>query len=192
MAAGIVEELGYTHTFPVCTFMDMDSIEKGISGIISRGGRDTSDVLWREGSFLHLIANLFDQADDREIYAQDDSGGVELRLGSRMYAAQAIHYLETRFREKIQIQQLAQDIGISRSYLTQLFKEEIGMSPRELLINIRMEHATECLEKSNDPIQLVALECGYDDALAFSKAFKQRFGMSPSRYRKEKQKAARI
>jgi transcriptional regulator GlxA family with amidase domain len=109
-----------------------------------------------------------------------------------MYAAQAIHYLETRFREKIQIQQLAQDIGISRSYLTQLFKEEIGMSPRELLINIRMEHATEFLEKSNDPIQLVALECGYDDALAFSKAFKQRFGMSPSRYRKEKQKAARI
>jgi len=192
MAAGIVEELGYTHTFPVCTFMDMDSIEKGISGIISRGGRDTSDVLWREGSFLHLIANLFDQADDREIYDQDDSGGVELRLGSRMYAAQAIHYLETRFREKIQIQQLAQDIGISRSYLTQLFKEEIGMSPRELLINIRMEHATEFLEKSNDPIQLVALECGYDDALAFSKAFKQRFGMSPSRYRKEKQKAARI
>ena len=56
------------------------------------------------------------------------------------------------------------------------------MSPQEYLISLRMDHASRQLRHSPDPIRDVAQACGYSDSLAFSKAFKQHFGMSPSEY----------
>ena len=57
------------------------------------------------------------------------------------------------------------------------------MSPQEYLITIRMRRAADLLTRSNDPIRSISAECGYDDALAFSKVFKSRFGQNPSDYR---------
>jgi YesN/AraC family two-component response regulator len=45
------------------------------------------------------------------------------------------------FREKIRISQLAEKIGISRSYLTKLMQTHYGLSPQEFLIKVRMENA---------------------------------------------------
>ena len=187
LAEKAVEEMGFSREYPVCTFPDVETIEKNVAGIIGSGGSGTGNLLRRGEQFLHLIANLLDQGEEQDSVLLPDARGAQMRLGSQAYTARAVHYLENHFREKVRIQRLAQEIGISRSYLTQQFKDTIGMSPRELLINIRMEHAVEYLEKTNDPIQLVALECGYDDALAFSKAFKARFGMSPTRFRRAAQ-----
>ena len=193
-ALKLIEKIGYTREMPVCSFSNTESIEEDVSGIISHNGKENSDHLRRRASFLFLLADLLDEAEERSLPGPDRRENKEqkeeagFRFASRTYSVEAIRYLETHFREKIRIQNLAQEIGISRSYLTQQIKEAIGMSPRTLLINIRMEHALIYLEKSNDPIQLVALECGYDDALAFSKAFKARYGMSPTKYRQEKQR----
>ena len=52
------------------------------------------------------------------------------------------------------------------------------MSPQEYLITIRMRRAADLLTRSNDPIRSISAECGYDDALAFSKVFQ-----NPSDYR---------
>ena len=46
-----------------------------------------------------------------------------------------------------------------------------------------MRRAADLLTRSNDPIRSISAECGYDDALAFSKVFKSRFGLNPSDYR---------
>lgn len=187
-----VRKIGFTRNNPVCTFPDMDMIEKKVSEILSHRGDAWEDLCHREGTFLLLMEDLLRQGARNGNSSGEENRFEGLELGTRTYTAQAIHYLETHFRERIRIRDLAHEIGISRSYLTQQVKEAIGVSPRTLLINIRMEHALKYLETSNDPIQLVALECGYDDALAFSKAFKERFGMSPSKYRKENRKPVRM
>ena len=57
------------------------------------------------------------------------------------------------------------------------------MSPQEYLIATRMKRASEFLIRTDDSIRSVADECGYDDALAFSKVFKAKFGVNPSEYR---------
>ena len=59
------------------------------------------------------------------------------------------------------------------------------MSPQEYLIETRMRRASDLLTRSMDPIRNIAAECGYEDALAFSKVFKARFGLNPSDYRKQ-------
>ena len=81
------------------------------------------------------------------------------------------------------IADVAERIGISRSYLVKLMKQEMGMSPQEFLIATRMKRASEFLIRTDDSIRSVADECGYDDALAFSKVFKAKFGVNPSEYR---------
>ena len=74
-------------------------------------------------------------------------------------------------------------IGISRSHLTGSFKKEMGVSPQEYLINFRLEKAASLLRSSKEQINIIAYQCGYEDSLSFSKAFKQKFGMSPKSFR---------
>ena len=189
-AEAVAQEIGFTRGYPVCQLSDVDEIEEGIRGILSHRGDSRSERYARAGFFLCTVAAMLRQGREQSGRSGEEIKPETLQLGTRVYTAEAIHYLETHFREKIRIQDLAHEIGISRSYLTQQVKEAIGISPRTLLINIRMEHAARYLTSSNDPIQLVALECGYEDALAFSKAFKARYGMSPSEYRKKKRGGA--
>ena len=70
-------------------------------------------------------------------------------------------------------------------YISRIFKSETGDTPIRHLINIRLEKAKELLENGFDgSIQEVAAEVGYDDVYHFSKLFKKRFGMPPSKIRK--------
>ena len=78
---------------------------------------------------------------------------------------------------------IADFIGISRSHLTGSFKKEMGVSPQEYLINFRLEKAASLLRSSKEQINIIAYQCGYEDSLSFSKAFKQKFGMSPKSFR---------
>ena len=63
------------------------------------------------------------------------------------------------------------------------------MSPQEYLITVRMRRAADLLSRSNDPVFAIASECGYDDALAFSRVFKSKFGQNPSDYRLQHNKS---
>jgi AraC family transcriptional regulator of arabinose operon len=91
--------------------------------------------------------------------------------------------MQMHYREKIKISRLAEKIGISRSYLTKLMQTHYGLSPQEFLIKVRMENAAHFLNHTDDSIREIAADVGYDDALAFSKAFRQYYDVSPSGFR---------
>lgn len=80
---------------------------------------------------------------------------------------------------------MAEFVCVNRSYLYTLFEHSIGMSPQKFLSAFRITKATELLQTTEIPIESIALSCGYNDALVFTKAFKQAKGVSPSLYRKE-------
>ena len=58
-----------------------------------------------------------------------------------VYVKHAMDYIAHHYREKIKISELADYIGVNRSYLTSSFKKAIGCSPQEYLVNLRMEKA---------------------------------------------------
>lgn len=73
------------------------------------------------------------------------------------------------------------------NYLKKLFKKEVGISPQQFLINLRISHAKKLLTDKQEEhlaISQVAYNCGYDDALYFSRVFKSATGFSPKEYQK--------
>lgn len=80
-----------------------------------------------------------------------------------------------------------ESFSFSTEYLKRIFKQEIGMTPRQFLTERRLENAARSLaigaESSN--ISQIARQCGFNDPLYFSKMFKKRYGVSPKNYKQE-------
>lgn len=96
----------------------------------------------------------------------------------------AITYLRQNFEDSsLSIIDLCNKMDLSRSYLYTLFKNNLGLSPQQFLINLRMEQAKEYLSNTDNTIQEISRIIGYNDEFTFSKAFKKYSGFSPKIYR---------
>lgn len=105
-----------------------------------------------------------------------------------MTADDYVNYAARYIRENcanIRISDVADYIGINRTYLTAIFREKIHMSPQEFLMQVRMDRSRNLLLNTDAPIYAVASEVGYSDQMAFSKIFRKKTGMSPEQYRKK-------
>ena len=100
------------------------------------------------------------------------------------YVNYAVRFIESNY-SGIKISDVADYIGINRTYLTAIFKAKMHMSPQEYLMHVRMDKSKELLIKTDVPIYVVAKEVGYNDQLAFSKIFRKKYGLSPEQYRKK-------
>ena len=97
-----------------------------------------------------------------------------------------LQYVAEHYREKISFAELADNANISRPYLSQRFKEEVGVSFSEYLLSFRLNKAKENLERErNISCKEVALRVGYCDYVQFTKMFKKFIGESPSNYQKK-------
>ena len=180
-AAKIVESIGFSSQTPVLTLSDDVKIESEIRRMLGVRDLTLDGQLRRNAGLLELLSDLIRERAER---AESDS-----IPNIYSYSEYAVRYINNHFSEKIRIQDLANHIGISRSYLVKLMKQETGMSPQEYLIETRMRRASDLLSRTNDSIKVVAAECGYEDALAFSKVFKTRFGLNPTQYREKYSKS---
>lgn len=82
-------------------------------------------------------------------------------------------------------QHLAEEFHLSAQYISQLFKNEIGVNFLAYLTNIRIEQAKKLLLSTALPITDVAERCGYADYRVFTKAFKKAEGSTPSQFRRD-------
>ena len=86
----------------------------------------------------------------------------------------------------ITISELAQRLNLDRTYFSVIFKEKIGISPKQYLLNYRMNTAASLIAQGNISISVAAYSVGYSDLYVFSKMFKRHFGVSPTAYMKQK------
>lgn len=111
----------------------------------------------------------------------DDEGKSE-----NVYLKTATRYIKAHYTEDITVDKIASYIGISRKYLFAIFKNLLKISPKDYIINYRIEKACEFLKDANISIGNVAYSVGYKDPLTFSKMFKLKTGVSPTEYRNKK------
>lgn len=77
----------------------------------------------------------------------------------------------------------ADELGVNASYLSSLFKKEIGTTYTAYVNKKRIEHAKQLLISTNHQIQNIAQQCGILDLNYFSKVFKKYVSVTPVRYR---------
>ncbi len=82
------------------------------------------------------------------------------------------------------VENLASEVGMSRSRYARRFRELLDMGPMTYVSEWRMQKALARLHESSDSIQEVAKLSGYQSPAAFTRAFRAKFQMSPSKYRK--------
>ena len=98
------------------------------------------------------------------------------------HAEKAMQYLEKHFALPLTCQQVAQEVGLSVSHLSQLFKKHYGASMIQCLNKIRIQQAKTMIRSGIFALQEVAEACGFRNEYYFSRVFKQYTGTTPGKY----------
>ena len=94
-------------------------------------------------------------------------------------------YLQEHLAEDLSLSVLAQEFHLNPQYISQLFKNEIGVNFLSYLTNIRMEKAKKLLLSTSLSVAELAEQSGYGDYRVFTKVFKKSEGVTPSQYRRD-------
>ncbi len=96
-----------------------------------------------------------------------------------------MNYIHTHWREDISIEQLAAQEYVSAGYLSRFFKKFTGITFTEYLVDFRLQNACRDLERTADTVTKIALANGFKNTNSFIKYFREKYEITPNRYRKE-------
>lgn len=96
-----------------------------------------------------------------------------------------VAFVMDHYAERISIRGLAEMMRLSLSQFDRKFKELFQMTPSDYIHRVRVNAARRLLERSNDSIGVIAVDCGFYDQSHFTKRFKRLVGLSPSVYRRQ-------
>jgi AraC family transcriptional regulator len=92
-------------------------------------------------------------------------------------------YAAAHLDEDLSLEALAAQAGLSTFHLHRVFSAAAGETPKQFALRLRLGRAAAALLTSDDSVLNIALDCGFQSHEAFSRAFRRRFGMTPSAYR---------
>lgn len=124
--------------------------------------------LWLSHVIRTLIDSLFSHPHDRH--------------SDLVY--RTIQYLQSHYSHKVTLEEVARIVYISPTYLSRIFKREVGCSMVDFLNQIRIEKSKELLADESVSLIKVALQSGFESQSYFNRMFKQLCGVTPQKYRK--------
>ncbi len=98
----------------------------------------------------------------------------------------AILYIDSDLSRELSLSVIAEHLNLSASYLSSIFKKELGKTITDFINERRISHAKLLLKTTALQIQTVAAHCGFLDVHYFSRVFKKIVGKTPKSYRSEK------
>ena len=129
-----------------------------------------------------LIGHLYLALD---YMARSSQNKVEIR-NSRLadfYIHEALTFIEQNFQNNMTVNDISEFCNLNRSYFGKIFRNAVGTSPQNFLINYRMSKASELLRITELQILDICKAVGYPNQLHFSRAFKNVYGESPRNWR---------
>ncbi|WP_170287615.1 helix-turn-helix domain-containing protein [Aquibacillus halophilus] len=178
----VMEEIDFFSLYPigkVVTVRDPDRYEKMFDELRSIWLQETVDFRTVQSSFLafsmlHEIiesSKLGGKSTPNEPYITDRFNNV-------------LHYIENHLGEVITREDLARIYHLNPVYFSRAFKEIYGLTPMKMVRKLRLLHAKRLLETTIQPVEEIAITCGFCDSPHFTHVFKSTFKTSPSKYRK--------
>lgn len=101
------------------------------------------------------------------------------------YVDQILVLIHQNYDRKITVHEIASALALDRSYLHRIFKEKMGCSIKDYLLQVRMDNACKLLRFTDLSIGDVGRSVGYDDELYFSRLFRKKMNLAPTAYRQQ-------
>ncbi|MDR0563102.1 MAG: helix-turn-helix domain-containing protein [Spirochaetaceae bacterium] len=121
--------------------------------------------------------------------------GIVDCIGGQIFSFQGIRHASAlrkaerfiweHYTRKLSLQEIAEVSGLSASYFSSIFKEEMGENLSSYLNRLRVEKATGMLTETDLSLNEISGACGFEDQSWFSKIFKSYIGVSPGKYREQ-------
>lgn len=153
-------------------------------------GSAVDDIQQLHASYLQAqnavrrVQTVQQQADDDAPGAARSEYRQQETLPQSRVVSHAYTIVRGNYKEDITLELVAEQVGVSASYLSRLFKEEMGIGFQEFLTNIRIEKAIELLQDDSVSIRDLAGAVGYNNPTYFCKTFKRKTGKTVGAYRK--------
>ena len=151
-------------------------------------GADQQEILWSNAGYLAEVER-FQSVEDLSVWLT----GVMNRFLSYTFdftqvkhsdmVYKVMEYINQNYSKKLSLQDLADRVYLSRSYLSSLFKKETGDSITNYINRVRVEKSKALLVGSTVSLAEVAHLCGFEDQSYFTRVFKAKEGVSPKKFR---------
>jgi len=156
-------------------------------------------------SFLNLMIYLIEKYYDRQtaIFCskvfqiemdRQSQSAFAIFTGQKIHSDEMVKeaqtYIESRFQEKISVEDLSSRLAVGRRNFDRRFIKATGNTPVEYVQRVKIESAKKAFETTRKTINEVMYEVGYSDPKAFREVFRKISGMSPSKYRERYNKEA--
>jgi AraC-like DNA-binding protein len=152
-----------------------------IAGALERLLRTLDDPLDRK-----LLAPLIIDEILFRLLRSDDAAAVRAGVGPAGDAGrilEAMRFIRERHAEKLNVEQLARAVAMSPSHFAHRFRAVARITPMKYLREVRLDAARARLLGNGARVSEVAVDVGFDSPAHFTREFKRRFGVSPSRAR---------
>ncbi len=98
------------------------------------------------------------------------------------------YYVKKNLYSRIQVSDIAQELGISRSYLSNMFREKTGRTLSQFIIDQKIVEAKRLLQFTDKSIVDIAIHLGFSSQSHFQNTFKKQVGQTPLEYKRENAK----
>lgn len=98
----------------------------------------------------------------------------------------ALAYIRANMNEKLTVNDIANEMYISPSYLCRLFARKVGTTVMKYLCALRIDKAKQYLRETNYTIEEIASKTGFSSSKYFAKKFKELIGVTPTAFRNQK------
>ena len=120
--------------------------------------------------FLELLFRL-----NAEIHLQNAEKLKEISSET----AEALNFMKQNFACKLTLNDIAASVHLEKSYFVRKFKKEYGITPFEMLKDLRLTYGADLVLNTDINIAVIAEKCGYNSTSFFIKDYKKKFGQSP-------------
>ncbi len=175
-AERLLSSADFTRDYPVISSDFGDELKNSIKAAYDMSGRHTSDMLKMTGQLYITLGIIISRSRAKN--------GLQSRAELCVRRAQT--YMNFNYAMNIGIKDAADFAGVSRTTLYRAFISVEGISPMRYLIGLRMTAAKKLLANTKLPVCTVARSVGFEDAMYFSRLFKNEEQLSPTEYRDKK------
>jgi AraC family carnitine catabolism transcriptional activator len=178
-------QLAFQERYPTIEVTD-ELYEWGDKRISCAGGTAAMDMMLAligKAHGLELAATVSEQFVHGPMRSPSEHQRTQLTARYGVHnkkLVQVIQAMETHLEDLLSAHDLASGIGVTRRQMERLFQTHLGTSPAQFYWVLRMDRARQLLEQTEMGVMAVGLACGFGASSHFSRAYKQRFGVSPT------------